>query len=597
MLGSARFSIVLDKTGKNFLFTVPFHLNHLTRNAPNRRFVKGGGYWFMPGLRLNCKYLADVILGIPGLQVGPGVREYVDGKMGSGTPEIVPFPLTYKFRHQPYSKQLEALNLTWNKKYSFLAMDMGTGKSKVYTDTCVAWYLRGDIDAVVFLTKFSLTDNILREVDKHIPLKMGEYASMSPEFTTKGDKKKAEAFLEKEVPLKFVSVGLESISGKESGGNAFDFLWKFMTKHKCALVVDESHLIKNIDSNRTKNAIALGKLSVMRRAGTGTQVSQGPFDLYSQYEFLDPDIIGSGNFYSFKARYGVKGGFKNREIIGYDNLPELMELIRPHTFQVTKEEMLDLPPKIYMEPIKLEMTKEQKEVYNSIRKAKAFNIANLRGQPTQVVINTILEVYLILQQVCAGFVSYWEEGEDGRSRVKQWIVPPDKNPKYVEALDIITSTGGQFNIWSRHVMEIKAFTEFLIKNGISATSYFGEMDGPAQLKAKNGFVSGNVQCMVSNPDTGGTGLTFTNCNNVIYLSNDFKLINRLQSEDRNHRIGTTKAVSYTDIIMKNSVEWLVLSSLSGKKDVAEYVRQMLAAGADVLSAEDQIQLATGDIAW
>lgn len=578
-----KFSIVMDKMGKNFIFTVPFHMNHLPRNAPSRRFIKCGGYWLIQGLKLNCKYLNDMVLHLPGLVVGPGVREYVDNKIRVVTPEVVPFPLNYAFKFDPYGKQLEALNFTWDKKCAFLDMEMGTGKSKIYIDTCVARYMRGDINAVVFLTKFTLTENILNEVKKHCPLKESDYSCHTPEFVTKSDKKKAEEFLNLDVPLKFLSVGLESISGKEGGGNAYDYLHRFVFKHKCAVIVDESHLIKNINSNRTKNSIELGKMAVIRRAGTGTPVSQGPFDLYAQYEFLDPEIIGSGNFYSFKARYGVKGGYENREIIGYDNLPELMELIKPYTFQVTKEEMVDLPPKVYMEPIRIPMSGRQKEIYESIKKSKSFELSHMREQPVQVVINTILEVYLLLQQVCAGFVSYWDEGTEGRNRVKEWIIDPKKNPKYIEALDLINGTGGQFNIWSRHVMEILAFTEFLKSNGITVTSYYGGMNGAERDKAKSDFMSGAVQCMVSNPDTGGTGLTFTNSNDVIYLSNDFKLINRLQSEDRNHRIGTTKAVSYTDIIMNKSVEQTVLLSLSNKKDVAEYVRTMLSTGCDVLN--------------
>jgi len=65
------------------------------------------------------------------------------------------------------------------------------------------------------------------------------------------------------------------------------------------------------------------------------------------------------------------------------------------------------------------------------------------------------------------------------------------------------------------------------------------------------------------------GITLTNCHKVIYYSNDFSLENRLQSEDRVHRIGQEHPVTYIDILCDRSIDPYILRSLQNKKSISE----------------------------
>ena len=564
--------VKLDKKGKNFLVSTPFHMNHIVQRAPNRKFMRSTKQWFLPGLNLNAKYLNN----LEGAVFGDGVQELIRDILKRNKHKFIPFPARYKFKKDmpPRIKQLEALNHAWGKNGCLFDMEMGTGKTKIYVDLSCAMFLDGKIDSVVLLTKNSVCRNTIREIKKHCPLE--EYHTRIPEFSTIKAKKDNTEFGRVE-GMKFLVAGLESLSVKDGSGKMFDYIWDFVNNNKCVMIIDEVHLIKNPSSNRTKNVMKLGSMVDYRFAGTGTPITNNLLDLYAPYQFLDPNILGIGNFYSFRNRYTIRGGFENKEIVGYDNVDELISLIKPWTFQATKADMEDLPPKIYMEPMTIPMTKDQRKLYDTIRRDRVAEIEAL--QDKELAVQSILQVYLLLHQICAGFVSF---DDDQGKRQKEWVIPPEKNPKYRELLSILEDNPqAQFNIWTKHLMELGAVYKILQKIGPTVKLH-GNMSSEERERTIKDFTEGRAKYMIATQETGGTGLTFTNCSNVIYLSNGFKFGDRVQSEDRNHRIGTKKAVTYIDLVMENSVEEKILDILRDKKSLAEFVRKELKSSVELL---------------
>jgi len=93
--------------------------------------------------------------------------------------------------------------------------------------------------------------------------------------------------------------------------------------------------------------------------------------------------------------------------------------------------------------------------------------------------------------------------------------------------------------------------------------------GKDSVKVRNSSVKNfqhNDRCrfLVGNPTVGGYGLTLTAAKYVIYFSNSYNLEVRQQSEDRAHRIGQTSQVTYVDLLVKNSIDQMILGSLEGK---------------------------------
>lgn len=558
--------ITVDPKGEHFLMYTPYFMNGVAQKAPNRRFLKSQKAWFLNGLSLNAKYIKN----LQGVQKDKSVDVLIEKILAKSRCTFTPFPINYKFKPDmmPKSKQIEALNHAWGKPGNVFDMEMGTGKTKIYIDLTSALFLDGKIDAVVLLTKKTICDNTIKEIYKHCPLT--EYQTHTPEYTTKAQKTKNQKFLEDKSNFKFLVAGVESLSTGVKSGKAFYYLWEFLKYNRSAMVVDECHLIKNPGAQRSKNVFELATMADFRYAGTGTLLTNNLLDIFSPFQFINPDILGIDNFFAFKNRYTIKGGFQNKEIIGYDNVEELMSLIKPWCFQATKAEMVDLPPKIYMEPILIPMTKEQQKVYQDIKKNKMTMVDELEDK--RMVVQSVLQVYSLLQQICAGFLSYTDD--DGKRQTK-WIVEPDENPKYKELLAILDENPNtQFNIWTRHLKELHAVYDILSKKDRTVKLH-GAMSTEERKQAIHDFTSKKAKYMIATQETGGTGLTFTNCSYVIYLSNSFNYGNRIQSEDRNHRIGTVNPVTYIDLVMKDSVEQRVLEVLSNKKSLAEYVKQEL----------------------
>lgn len=582
--------VLYDAKNNSFFIKIPIQFNGYVRELPSRRFTKKYSEWKAPAIRANAKLILDLTNKVPRIAMNEDCRDMLISVSTASAPRpSEKFPIWYPFKTTPMPKQVEALDSAWGQNIKAFFCEQGTGKSKIYTDMASAMFMEHKITAMVVLTKYSLRRNICNEFLKHSPLSEEDAEVFFPDFSTVGSRKKADAFLLKKKPFKVLAIGLESLSQGEKTGKAYEFTERFLLCHSCLVVVDESHLIKGHKSTRTLNACSLGNLAQYRMIGTGTPISHGPLDFYSQFEFLDPNIIGVGDYYSFRNRYAVMGGFEGKEIIGYDNIDELMEIIKPWVFQVTKEEMMpDLPPKVYMGSREVKMIPEQSKLYAKIKKDKMAEIGYLisKNEPIEVIAQNALVAYSLLQQVACGYISYKVEDKVTRKIIRQreWIMPPEKNPKLkelVECLDDLKSKGRQANIWTRYQMEVEQTTDYLNKvlGKGTAVKYYGEVSKEDKIKAERDFLDGKVDFFVANQESAGTGFTFVNAEDAYYMSNSFRYIDRVQSEDRNHRKGTINKVFYTDIVCENTVEVQVQQALAQRKDMADFVRSKMAEGA------------------
>ena len=124
-------------------------------------------------------------------------------------------------------------------------------------------------------------------------------------------------------------------------------LAKFLSCHNTMIAIDESTTIKTPTSNRTKNILALRQHAKYRRILTGSPVTKSPLDLFSQCEFLDPWLLGHTSYWTFKSQIcsNRKIQVQGRQVeivVGYRNLGELSEKIKPFSKRVLKDDCLDL---------------------------------------------------------------------------------------------------------------------------------------------------------------------------------------------------------------------------------------------------------------
>jgi len=164
------------------------------------------------------------------------------------------------------------------------------------------------------------------------------------------------------------------------------------------IIADESQRIKSHDAQQSKAMHALGDKARYKMVLSGTPVQNNAIDIWSQYRFLDPTIYGT-NFWAFRARYAVMGGFNRKQVVGYRDLDQLIKKEHSIAYRVTKEEALDLPEQTF-ENRYIALEKKERMIYDKLRRD---SYAELDGGD-HITATTVLTRLLRLQQFTGGFL-------------------------------------------------------------------------------------------------------------------------------------------------------------------------------------------------
>ena len=472
---------------------------------------------------------------------------------------VVNRKMNYKFKTKPYAHQLTALEKSWNKETYAYFMEMGTGKTKVLIDNMSMLYDKGKIDgALIIAPKGVIKTWYEQEIPTHLPNHIENVTVLWQPNITKTQQEKLESLFEIETALHILVMNVEALSTEKG----VKFASKFLNSHKVLMAIDESTTIKTPTAKRTKNIIGLGKLSKYRRIMTGSPVTKNPLDLYTQCEFLDPYLLDFASYYAFRNRYAemttmnVRG--RSIQVVKeFRHLDELADSLKSFSYRVLKKDCLDLPPKNWTKRY-ISLTKEQEKIYEQMKK---HALAMLNGKVTTTV--TVLTQLMRLQQItCGHFVA-----DDGTTQEV-------KNNRITELMDVLNETEGKAIIWGHWQRDIQNIVNEIEKahGPGSVVSYYGLTPQDERQDNIRKFQS-DPKCrfLVGTPSTGGYGITLTAANTVIYYSNGYDLEKRLQSEDRAHRIGQKKNVTYIDIIAEKTVDEKIQESLRKKINIASEV--------------------------
>ena len=180
-----------------------------------------------------------------------------------------------------------------------------------------------------------------------------------------------------------------------------------------------------------------------------------------------------------------------------------------------------------------------------------------------VTANLVIVEMLRLQQIVNGLVKT-EDSDDP-------VTVGTTNPRLNALVDVLESHDSQAIVWARFQYDIDLIAQRLESEGVTCVTYDGRTSDADRAKAIDTFRSGDARVFVANPAAAGEGLTLTEANLVVYYSNAFKLSDRLQSEDRAHRIGQKKPVLYVDLVCPETVDEKIVEALRKKLDVASLI--------------------------
>jgi len=464
--------------------------------------------------------------------------------------------MNYKFKTKPYAHQITALEKSWNKKVFAYFMEMGTGKTKVAIDNMAMLYDNGKINGALIIAPKGVYKNwYSQEIPTHLADHIKPKTVLWQATINQKQQKLLDTLFETGLDFHILVMNVEAFSTKKG----VDFAGRFLNSHNTFMVIDESTTIKNPGAKRTKNIVSLGKYAKYRRIMTGSPVTKSPLDLYKQCEFLDEYLLDHSSYYTFRTRYAVmrKANFNGRSVeivVGYKNLGELSDKLKPFSYRVLKDDCLDLPKKTFMKRV-ITLSAEQEKVYKQM---KEMALAQLNGKLLTTA-NALSQLMRLHQITCGHF-----KANDGSTQTV-------KNNRLNELSELLEEVEGKAIIWAHYQYDVQTVIDAIKKEygDDSVVDYYGKTPNEDRQPNIKKFQS-DPKCrfLVGTPSTGGYGLTLTAASTMIYYSNGYDLEKRQQSEARIDRIGQEKPMTYIDIICEDTVDERIVKALRKKINIA-----------------------------
>lgn len=442
-------------------------------------------------------------------------------------------------------------------KVAALLMEQGTGKTITALELCRLRLETGKVAQVIWLCPCSAKRNIKDEIIKQAPEEM----------------------------LKVITIcGIETLS---SSIRANVYLRNLAEEKKCYLVVDESLLVKNPSAYRTRNIIEIAKKCEYKVILNGTLISKDESDIYSQFYILDWRILGYKSFWSFSANHLEFDSRNKNRVIRCLNKEYLVRKIEPYSYQVKKDECLNLPSKIYGYYC-FNLTPEQMLHYEDVADRLLFDLDEMRPE-------TLYRLFTGLQAVACGRKVIFTKTRRGHYRIKSvpFFEKKEENPRLRLLLDLVRK-GEKCIIFCIYQDDITSICDTL--NEIYGQGFAVRFDGyvPMKKRVKNlQLFKEKATWLVANRNCAGYSLNLQFCHNIIYYSNGWDLATRLQSEDRVHRIGQTNKVSITDLFAESTIDERIYQCVNTKESLLESFKSLLSKQKDKKQIKEWIDCEDG----
>lgn len=466
---------------------------------------------------------------------------------GAAVRDETPDIRDWQFYRTPFRHQVISWKFAVDNPNAALFLDMGLGKTFVTVN--VLDYFRRVRGAVlpslvvIPLSSFETWEREFRECQSD-----AKVVSVTGSRQRKIDllKSEGDVFLITYESLKFL---MDEVAHRK---------WTY-------IVLDESTKIKNAQAERSKALYKLRDSAERRMILTGYPITQSYVDVFGQFKFLDPLVYGT-SFHYFRNKYCVMGGFDMRQVVGYANIKDLTDRLFSRAIRYTKAECLDLPEKTY-QIFKFDLGEHEQPAYDELKREL---VLKMEGDDRVVKAQNALVAGLRLVQICTGYVGGVVPKDESAEPVIQELGDDSKLNLLEEILDTIPSDQSMI-IWCRFRKNLEQIQALLARRRISSIAFHGDLSAKERKEAIEAFQAGTARAFVGILNAGGHGLNLTRASYVVYFSQDHSIERRMQSEDRAHRIGQTRNVTYVDLVARGTVEESILRCLRGKKRESEVV--------------------------
>lgn len=357
-----------------------------------------------------------------------------------------------------------------------------------------------------------------------------------------------------------------------------------------AVVVDEIHKCKNILSSR--QGVALQQLQARYKLGlSGTPLTSKVMDIWNILVWLGGE---TRNYYDFRSAYCVMGGFNEKEIVGYKNLEDLEGRLGAYMIRRKKDEVLGLPPKIYLTEY-VELTKEQKKMYEDAKEGilQVVNDEEKGIYSKEKNTSNPLALTSALREITGGLLTSDDQNQKLK-RIKE-MLEEEIIPNNRKAI-IFTNWEAIAKIYRKELEEYNpayivgsekeqiVTDDGEIKNKIHTTKVETRQEqvNKFQNDSTCKVIIGTIGAM-------GTGLTLTAASYVFFVDQAWNPSDNAQAEDRAHRIGTTDNVTIITMIAKDTIDEKVQEMVHEKDILTSTVIDGTATGLQKMSNRDLVR--------
>lgn len=443
----------------------------------------------------------------------------------------------YDSKTIPLPHQLEAINYIHKNTNVALFDEQGLGKTKIVIDALALDLQKNKIQGVLVIAPMSLLFNWENEVKKH--------SFLIPIVLKGGNREKRYRYM---TGANFYIINYEAVI------HELQRIKRFCKSRKVAIVLDESTRIKDPKSKTAQSVFQLSEIATKKIIISGTPIANKPYDIWSQFYFLDKGDLLSDNYKNFKSKFNIKNVEYKK------NLDDLNKNIIEHSIRRLKDNVLQLPEKEYVN-IYVEISGKQCRLYNELCNELKIEVKNIKGEIILDESEELLKKLLRLTQIASNpFLID-----------KSYSETPAKFAKLDNLLQTIINKNEKVVIWTCFVENItilkKRYKQYspLVIHGAISISDRAEYIKKFQENDK-------YKIMILNPAAAREGVTLTSANNAIYLDRNFNLVDYLQSQDRIHRISQNKRCIIYKLLSKNTIDEYIDNYIEIKKDIAKYIQ-------------------------
>lgn len=560
----------VDDRGR-LVLKAPWGLKHLERPPGGRYGGRGTGvYYYQPSPATAATILE--VYGPTGVDHDEAMAELLAQaqriKDATSHKSAEDLPAVPNSKTDAWLHQRQAFWFARDMQAVMLDMEMGTGKSKVFTDLIVNKGAESVLitcpERVIGVWPKQFAIHAGREVhviDPRRENKHGEWKLVPiPERVQMYD----EALNECRCGLPHVLLSNYAACTHEPFKS-----WSVL-QHFDMVGYDEVHKLKSGTGVWSKWAWKMTQASAERMGGTGTLFPQSPLDSFGEFRALDPGIFGTSHTH-FRRRYAVLGGFNNHEVKGLQREDELAEKIASITYRVGAE-VLDLPDEIpdvripgQLEPSARKVYREvEHEMYSEVLVNGTSMLDQLETMSLDTITtDNVLVKILRLQQITGGSVRL-DSGEDMEiSKAKEKLLE-DELDDIAEREPVV--------VFARFRHDLDAIERVAAK----LHRPYAELSGRrSDALTRDATLSEHCAIAGVQLQAGGTGIDFTRSAFAIYYSMGYSLGDYLQSRARLRRPGQTRSVRFRHLVMEGTIDEEVYAALEARESVAKRIGDMI----------------------